>query len=228
MNGPQTNFVIEIRSKQELQKLLNENRLVLIDFYAPWCAPCMAIKDHYANLASKYPDCKFVQCNYDDPNLASVFYEYGIQSFPSFKMIKDRKVFQELVGADYEGLTRMVSTAIASIREQQSYAPGSVISADSEAQLKYLLGTEQIVILCFSASWCHPCKALEPVFAELAKKYPQYKFVKCDFDALSQTAAEDYNIKSVPSIVVLRNGVQIEKLKHPSAKDLTSCLQTLN
>lgn len=63
-----------------------------------------------------------------------------------------------------------------------------------------------LALVDFSATWCGPCQMLAPVFDELAEEMgSEVNFYNVDVDANSQLA-EQYNIMSVPSILLFKNG----------------------
>jgi thioredoxin-like negative regulator of GroEL len=59
-------------------------------------------------------------------------------------------------------------------------------------------------ILYFSAPWCGPCKAFKPVMESLQSELP-IQFI--DVDSSSQTAAQ-YNVRSVPTTILVENGIE--------------------
>jgi thioredoxin-like negative regulator of GroEL len=60
-------------------------------------------------------------------------------------------------------------------------------------------------VLYFSAAWCGPCKAYRPLLESMQNEMP-ITFI--DVDSSPQTS-DQYNIRSVPTIVVIQNGMEI-------------------
>ena len=74
------------------------DKLVLVDFWAPWCMPCRAIAPVLAKLAAEYPDNLIIgKLNVDDNQ--QIAYKYGISSIPNVKVFKNGKAVEELVGS---------------------------------------------------------------------------------------------------------------------------------
>lgn len=68
-----------------------------------------------------------------------------------------------------------------------------------------------VTVVDFFATWCMPCKMLSPIIEELAVDYDgKAKIVKLDIDAAEKTAAE-YQVYSVPTVIVFKNGEEIER-----------------
>lgn len=80
------------------------------------------------------------------------------------------------------------------------------------------------LILCFSAKWCGPCKVLSPKLEEYAIKYPSAIFLKIDID-LCESIASDYNVTSVPTIIIERINSQRKTIVGASIKEIEIELQ---
>jgi thioredoxin len=71
--------------------------------------------------------------------------------------------------------------------------------------LEGAVGRPGITVIDFWAGWCGPCRAMAPQFERAAALRPQYRFAKVDVDA-EPAVAGAYGIRSIPTLVVLRDG----------------------
>lgn len=75
------------------------------------------------------------------------------------------------------------------------------------------------VLVDFSAEWCGPCKALAPIIEQLADEYAgRVKVAKVDIDN-NRASAGQYDIQSVPTMIIFHNGQPVKKLVGLTPKD---------
>lgn len=79
------------------EEVLNSEKPVLLDFYAPWCGPCRMVAPILEEIAAENPHIKVGKVNVDtEAALANQFRTYSI---PTLVVIKNGVVTQQVVGA---------------------------------------------------------------------------------------------------------------------------------
>ena len=65
--------------------------VTVVDFWAPWCAPCHALAPQLEKAAAMRPQYRFAKVNVDDePGLAAAF---GVQAIPTLAVLRDGELF---------------------------------------------------------------------------------------------------------------------------------------
>jgi thioredoxin 1 len=94
--------VLEVNDSNFETEVLRSSLPVLIDFWAPWCAPCRAIAPVIDDLSREYAGrLKVVKMNVDENPLTPA--RYGVRSIPNLMIFKDGQVREQIVGAAPKG-----------------------------------------------------------------------------------------------------------------------------
>lgn len=86
-----------------LKDVLNTDKLVVIDFWAEWCAPCKMVGPIIEQIAEEYKD-KIVVGKVDVDNNDEATSKYGIRNIPTVLFIKNGQVVDKVVGAGPKNL----------------------------------------------------------------------------------------------------------------------------
>jgi len=74
-----------------------------------------------------------------------------------------------------------------------------------------IIGSKDICVVDFSASWCGPCRMMAPVLEDASDKYKgKYFFYQIDIDS-AEELAQKFNVTAVPTIIVLKKGKEVDR-----------------
>ena len=86
----------------------------------------------------------------------------------------------------------------------------SIVNATDASFDAEVLGSDEVVLVDFWATWCGPCKAIAPVLDELSSEYEgKARIVKIDVDQNPNLAAQ-YGIRSIPTLFMFKNGEKVD------------------
>ena len=74
-----------------------------------------------------------------------------------------------------------------------------------------VLKNDKPVFVDFYATWCGPCKMMEPIIEQVSEEVPEVDFVKIDVDD-AEDLAISYGISSIPCMILFKNGEEADRV----------------
>ena len=86
----------EISDADFLNEVEQAQGVVFVDFWAPWCGPCLMMAPVYDKISKKYPNIKF--CKVNTTKSMEKAAQYGVTGIPCVIIFKDGKEVERIVG----------------------------------------------------------------------------------------------------------------------------------
>ena len=88
---------ISVNKNNFNQEVLNSDKPVLMDFWAPWCGPCRMVVPLVEEIAKERSYIKVVKINVDEEQELAM--QFGVMSIPTLVVMKNGKIVNQVTGA---------------------------------------------------------------------------------------------------------------------------------
>lgn len=167
--------------KQFLEKAKASGKPTVVDFWAPWCAPCRMTKPVLDKLAREYQDkVDFWPINSDQHQ--GLLQELKIYGIPTVLLIRDGKVAGRYTGAQREDVYRRMFEALAKGGDIQ--IPISPI----DRLLRLGIGTATIIFALQNSTWWLLALGLLILFSGVYDRCPIWKAITSYFKKYKKTS----------------------------------------
>ena len=89
--------VAEVTDADFKNEVIDSEKPVIVDFWAPWCAPCRAISPVLEELSEQRGDVRFVKLNVDDNPQSAM--NYRVTSIPMIARFENGEITHQAIGA---------------------------------------------------------------------------------------------------------------------------------
>jgi len=204
-----------ILTEKNFDKVLKENSIILVEFYAPWCGHCKQLAPEYSKAAltlkTSTPPVPLgkVDCTVEK----ELGNRFDVQGYPTLKLFKDG------VPADYDG-PREEKGIVNYMKERSDpnwKPPPEAVITLTKDNFDELTQQEDLMLVEFYAPWCGHCKKLAPFLEKAAQslKTQENPILIGKVDAtIESELGTKYGVTGYPTMKVFRKG-KISEYKGP-------------
>ncbi len=89
-------MAVVVLTKANFKATIENNEIVIVDFWAPWCDPCMSFTETFKQVSDNHPDIVFGMVNDDeDPEIGKFF---NVEKVPGIMVVRERASILNQVG----------------------------------------------------------------------------------------------------------------------------------
>jgi len=210
LKAPEGNYLIpedegvHVLSRDTFAHFVMPKKLVLVEFYAPWCGHCKSLEPEYAKAAKELKKDGISLAKVDATKEAELAKEYFVQGFPTIILFREGvKV------ADYDG-GRTSGEIIEYMRKQADpnwKPPPSAVMKLTQDNFTKTAKTKDLMLVYFYAPWCKHCKQLEPEMEGAATELEGWGITVAKVDGTREKElADQYNVAGWPTLKMFRRG----------------------
>ncbi|KAM5580516.1 protein disulfide isomerase-like 2-3 [Rosa sericea] len=205
--------VLQLTPTNFKSKVLDSNRVVLVEFFAPWCGHCQALTPTWEKAATVLKGVATVAALDADAH-KSLAQEYGIKGFPTIKVFvpgqppvdyqgaREVKPIAEFAVKQIKALLKDRLSGKATGGSSEKPEPNASVELNSQNFDELVVKSKDLWVVEFFAPWCGHCKKLAPEWKRAAKNLKgKVKLGHVDCDA-EKSLMSRFNVQGFPTILV--------------------------
>ena len=204
-------------TQDNFTEYVQDKRIILVEFYAPWCGHCKQLAPEYEVAAEKLKEHDIPLAKVDATANEELAGKYEIHGYPILK------IFRAGTPYDYEGPRKsdgIVKYMLNEARPDWEPPPDRVLVL-SQDNFTQMVEENALILVEFYAPWCGHCKRLAPEYTKAANvlhdRGSDVLLAKVDA-TIEKEIATEYEVQGFPTLKIFRHG-RVSEYKGPRKSD---------
>eukprot|EP00004_Rigifila_ramosa_P025420 TRINITY_DN75_c1_g4_i1.p1 TRINITY_DN75_c1_g4~~TRINITY_DN75_c1_g4_i1.p1 ORF type:complete len:332 (+),score=72.77 TRINITY_DN75_c1_g4_i1:3-998(+) len=200
-----------------------------VEFYAPWCGHCKRLAPTWEEFATKVKG-QIQVAKVDCTTNKATCDRFGVRGFPTIKFIAGDQLYNYDSGRTIDAFETFAATYVAEGKPASPIPPPGAAAAPAEKPAEFVPPADSAVVVLtdsnfehltqastgmttgdwlveFYAPWCGHCKALAPIWEEVAKELKGEKVVAKVDCTTNKLVCERFKVGGYPTIKLLSHGL---------------------
>ena len=187
------------------QNFVNQHRVALVEFFAPWCGHCKSFAAEYTEAAKILRDEKIALAKIDGSKYSDFARSHQVEGYPTlFVYVNGTKMEY-----DSPRTAQAVIDHMRTVADPNYKPPEETVYTLTETNFDSTLVSESLILVEFYAPWCGHCKKIKPEYERAARRLAQLqkpiKLAKVDATVEKELASR-FDVKGYPTLIIFRNG----------------------
>ena len=204
-------MTIEI-TEDNFDDFIENNELVLIDCWAPWCGPCRRMGPIIEELSQELEG-KVAVAKLNTDEAPGISARFEIAAIPTLLFFKNKVMKEPLVGLRPKQDILAYMTSCGMLGEQRKEEPAAeehfAATVTDDTFDEFVKSKGYALVDCW-APWCKPCQRMGPIIEGLAKiSADDIAVGKLNVDENQMTSLR-FGIQSIPTVLIYKDGKQAD------------------
>jgi len=207
---------VYVLNRDTFAHFVMDRKIVLVEFYAPWCGHCKSLDPHYKRAAATLEAEGIPLAKVDGTKEGELAKEFMIQGYPTLILFRDGMKQETYSGPrTHDGIVGYMRK----MNDPNWTPPPSAVVELTADDFTPSLKEEKLALVMFYAPWCKHCKQLLPEYEGAAQALKELNIPLFKVDGTREKElADQYQVAGWPEIKMFRKG-RLYTYKGPREQD---------